>query len=291
MSNSDPQSTRRHFFKVLGVSAASAAALGTSGLFLFDRRALNAQAVGEQEQENSGVSVSGKGINVLLVHGALTDTATWSRVIPSLQGQNYTVLAVQLPLTSLEEDIAVTKQALATLSGPTIVVAHSYGGSVITAAAANVSNVIGLVYIAAFAPAEGESINALFAQYPKTPLLQHVVPSYRTGYVWCDPSWFPQVFAQDLDLAFARELAIGQKPIQPGCFATRSGSPAWKTIPTWYLVSANDHCIDPGSERFMAKRMGAITREVASSHISPLSHPQEVLDLIADATRKGKKLK
>ncbi len=290
MSSINPQSTRRHFFKVLGVSAVSAAALGTPGLFVFDHSSLNAQAADGQEQSNSGVSASGKGVNVLLVHGALTDTSTWSRVIPSLQRQSYKVLAVQLPLTSLEEDIAITKQALATLSGPTIVVAHSYGGAVMTAAAANVANVIGLVYIAAFAPAEGESINALFAHYPATPLLHHIVPSYRTRYVWCDPSWFPQVFAQDLDLAFARELAIGQKPIQPGCFATLSGPPAWKTLPSWYLVSSNDHCIDPRSERFMAKRMGATTREVASSHISPLSHPQEVLELIADATRKGEKL-
>ena len=158
-------------------------------------------------------------------------------------------------------------------------------------AAAQRSNVIGLVYIAAFAPTEGESINALFAQYPATPLLDHIVPSYRTGYVWCDPSWFPQVFAQDLDLPFARELAIAQKPIQPGCFASLSGPPAWKTIPSWYLVSTNDRSIDPRSERFMAKRMGATTCEVPSSHISPLSHPEEVLELIADATRKGKKLR
>ena len=110
---------------------------------------------------------------------------------------------MQLPLTSLEEDIAITRQALATLSGPIIVVGHSYGGTVITGAATNVHNVIGLVYAEALAPAEGESINALFAQYPPTPLLHHVVPSYRQGYVWCDPSWFPQVFAQDLSLDYA----------------------------------------------------------------------------------------
>ncbi len=280
--------TRRHFFKYLGASAASVAALGTSGMFLLDHRPLVAQAAHVQEKPNLTVAKSGKGIHVVLVHGALADASTWSRIIPLLQAQGYTTLAVQLPLTSLEEDIAITQQALATISGPIILVAHSYGGSVITGAATNVANVKALVYAEAFAPAEGESINALFSQYSKTPLLQHVVPSYRKGYVWCDPSWFPQVFAQDLDPAFARELAIAQKPIQPACFATLSGPPAWKKIPSWYLVSTNDRCIDPASERFMAKRMGATTREIASSHISPLSHPQVVFELIVDASHKIK---
>ena len=286
VSNFNPQSTRRHFFKYLGVSAASAVALGTSGTFLFDSPSLIAQAAGVQEQLKSGSTK--KGVNIVLVHGALADASTWSRVVPLLQAQGYNTLAVQLPLTSLAEDIAITQQALATLSGPIILVAHSYGGAVITSAATNVPNVRGLVYAEAFAPKEGESINALFSHYPKTPLLQHVVPSYRTGYVWCDPSWFPQVFAQDLDPAFARELAIAQKPIQPGCFATLAGLPAWKRIPSWYLVSTDDRCIDPASERFMAKRMGATTREIASSHISPLSHPQVVFDLIVDAAHKIK---
>ena len=127
MSHMNSQSTRRRFFQFLGASAASVAALGTPGLLGFDHDPPNAHAAGGQEQSNSHISVSGKGINVLLVHGALADTSTWSRIIPSLQRQNYQALAVQLPLTSLEEDIAVTKQALATLSGPTIVVAHSYG--------------------------------------------------------------------------------------------------------------------------------------------------------------------
>jgi pimeloyl-ACP methyl ester carboxylesterase len=157
---------------------------------------------------------------------------------------------------------------------------------VITGAANNASNVIGLVYAEAFAPVKGESINALFAHYPPTPLLHHVVPSYRKGYVWCDPSWFPQVFAQDLDFAFAKELAVAQKPIQPACFAALAGPPAWKKIPSWYLVSTNDRCIDPRSERFMAKRIGATTREIASSHIAPLSHPHEVVELIVEATKR-----
>lgn len=283
MSGMNPHTNRRHMLKILGVSGLSAAALGTSGL-IYSR----AQATYGQEQAALDGGVSGKGINVLLVHGALADTSTWSRVTPLLQRQQYHVLAVQLPLNSLEEDIAITKQALATLSGPTIVVAHSYGGSVITGAAANATNVIGLVYVAAFAPAEGDTINTLFSQYPKTLLLNHVVASYRTGYVWCDPAWFPQAFAQDLDPALAQALASGQKPIQPGTFGTPSGAPAWKTIPSWYLVSSNDHCIDPRSERDMAKRMGATTREVASSHLSPLSHPGDVVALIADAVRARK---
>ncbi len=286
MSNSNSHSPRRRFMKSVAASAVLAAS-GAVGTFFFHQQSLFAEGPNLQANSQAQSSILGTGINVLLVHGALTDASSWSRVIPLLQAKGYKALAVQLPLTSLEEDIAITRQALATLSGPTIVVGHSYGGAVITSAATNVPNVVGLVYAEAFAPVEGESINTLFAQYPATPLLHHVVPSYRKGYVWCDPSWFPQVFAQDLDLPFARELAITQKPIQPACFAALSGPPAWKKIPSWYLVSTNDHCINPASERFMAKRMGAKTHEIASSHIAPLSHPSEVVELIVEAA-KGK---
>ena len=127
MSNFNPQSTRRHFFKYLGVSAASAVALGTSGTFLFEPRSQVAEAAGVQEQLKSGSSATKKGVTIVLVHGALADASTWSRVVPLLQAQGYNTLAVQLPLTSLAEDIAITQQALATISGPIILVAHSYG--------------------------------------------------------------------------------------------------------------------------------------------------------------------
>ena len=282
MSSTHEGTNRRRFLQYLGVGAASAA-IGASGTLAFDTRGQAAHATAVESPEVAG---NGKGINVLLVHGALADTSTWSLVAPALQQQGYHVLAVQLPLNSVAEDSAITQQALATLSGPTIVVGHSYGGFIITQAARGATNVIGLVYLAAFAPTEGENINTIFGHYPATLLLQHVGPSYRKGYVWCDPAWFPQAFAQDLNPSLARALAVGQKPIDPTTFGTPSGVPAWKSIPSWYLVSSNDHCIDPRSERDMAKRIGATTREVASSHLSPLSHPQDVLALIAEAARK-----
>src|SRR5258708_38441185 len=195
-------------------------------------------------------------------------------VIPLLQAQGYNVLAVQNPLSSLEGDVTVTRQALASLSGPTIVAGHSYGGAVITNAGAGAPNLHSLVYIAAVAPSEGESVMGIARQFPTPPITAHVVPSYRQGYTWVDPAFFPQDFVQDIAVAKARALAAVQKPITPECFMAKSGPPAWKTVPSWYLVSGNDRAINVDSERFMARRIGATTRQIASRHPSPLSHPR-----------------
>ena len=174
----------------------------------------------------------------------------------------------------------MTEQALASLSGPTILVGHSYSGSVISNVGSTVSNLVGLAYVAAFAPEEGESIPSINAHFPAPPLSKYVVPSYRSGFLWIDPAAFPQNFIQDVDVAEARALAVTQKPIAPACFSVPSGFPLWKRVPSWYLVSKYDRAINPDAERFMARRMGTTTREIASSHASPVSHPQEVFDFI-----------
>ena len=131
-------------------------------------------------------------------------------------------------------------------------------------------NVIGLVFATAFAPLPGESIVDLASQYPTPPANQYAVPSYRDGFIWLDPPYFPQVFMQDVKLSEARVAAAIQKPIVPSCFATKVKAAAWQGIPSWFLVSKYDRLINPDLERFMAKRSGATTIEVASSHASPV---------------------
>ena len=193
--------------------------------------------------------------------------------------------AVQLPLTSLEDDIAVTRNALSAQKGPTIVVGHSYGGAVITGAANDAPNVTALVYIAAFRLDEGEDIEVSASRGP--------VPARRgtdtrTSMVSCGSiaRVFAQAFAGD---ATRRKniLAVVQKPLSIKSFAAKSGPPAWKHIPSWYLVSSNDQMIPPQAEEFMAKRMGATVRTVAASHASMVSHPQEVADIIGAAAQAG----
>jgi pimeloyl-ACP methyl ester carboxylesterase len=272
-------STRRTFCKHLGAAAATTFFLGTPTL----------SAHADSHRDATFRHAAGAGINVLLVHGAFVDASSWIGVIPLLQAQGYNVLAVQNALTSFEEDVQVTRQALASFSGPTILVGHSYGGAVITNAGTGASNLHSLVYIAAVAPDEGESVMGIAKRFPTPPLTAHIVPSYRQGYNWVDPAFFPQDFVQDIAVAQARALAVVQKPITPECFTAKSGPPAWKKVPSWYLVSGNDRVINVDSERFMAKRIGATTRQIASSHASPVSHPRAVLEIIVAAAQGAHK--
>lgn len=268
-------STRRTFCKHIGAAVATT--------FFVGAHTFSAHAASHQGGQSR--HAPGTGINVLLVHGAWVDASSWIGVIPLLQAQGYNVLAVQNALTSLEEDVNVTRQALASLTGPTIVVGHSYGGVVITNASTGAPNLHSLVYIAAVAPEEGESVMSIAEQFPTPPITAHVVPSYRQGYNWVDPAFFPQDFVQDIAVAQAQALAVVQKPITPACFTAKSGPPAWKTVPSWYLISGNDRAINVDSERFMARRIGATTRQIASSHASPVSHPQEVFEIIVAAAQ------
>lgn len=276
MSRQGSTTTRREFVKRVGAAAAGAT------LFL-GHNTLSASAESFQEMRPS--HPSGAGINILLVHGAFVDASSWSQVIPLLQGQGFNVLAVQNPNTSLQDDITTTSQAFASLSGPTIMVGHSYGGVVISNVGGSASNLLSLVYISAYAPDTGESVQSINALFPPAPVGKDLTLSYRSGFIWINPPAFPQDFIQDVPLAEGRALAAVEKPLAPACFGAPSGSPTWKKVPSWYLVSTLDRVINPDAERFMAKRMGATTREIGSSHASPVSHPQEVFDLIVAASQ------
>jgi pimeloyl-ACP methyl ester carboxylesterase len=271
--------TRRDFVKSVAATTAAAAFLGESTL----------SAHAESFQEGMQHHVSGAGINILLVHGALVDASSWSSVIQLLQGRGFNALAIQIPLTSVADDVAVTNDGLAYLasnfSGPTILVGHSYGGFVISNAALTGSNVHSLVYIAAYAPDTGESVFSINAKFPPAPVGNSLAASYLPGAIWINPPAFPSVFMPDVDVTEASAIAVSQKPLAPVCFGTPSGTPNWKTVPSWYLVSKNDMVINPDAERFMAKRIGATTREIASSHASPVSHPKAVFDLIVAASQ------
>jgi pimeloyl-ACP methyl ester carboxylesterase len=219
-------------------------------------------------------------MNIVLVHGTYVDGSSWSKVIPILQNAGHKVIAVQLPLHSLADDIATVKRAIDLVGGPVILVGHSYGGFVITNAAYNNTSVKGLVYLAAFAPNEGQSPSN-FIDATKLPKGFLVVDS--GGFVYINPEMFAQAFAQDVDPAQAKVMAAVQKPFNQSILAEKSGPPAWKQLPTWYQISENDRAIPPDVERMFAKQINATTISLPSSHASPLSHPNEVAQLILNA--------
>ena len=218
---------------------------------------------------------------IVLVHGAFADGSSWSKVIPILQRDGYNVIAVQNPLTSLDADVETTKRALAMQTGPVVLVGHSYGGAVITQAAAGNANVKALVYLAAFAPEVGEPIGAFGQQYPAP--LGAALKQDPSGFLYIDPVKFHEVFAADLPVAESNVAAAVQKPIIGSVFGASVTEAAWKTIPSWYLVSQDDKAINPDLERFYAKRMKAKTSEVKASHVAFISHPAVVVRLIEQA--------
>jgi len=223
--------------------------------------------------------------NIVLVHGLWADGSSWSKVIPTLQKAGHRVIAVQLAAHSLADDVATVKRAIDLVGGPTILVAHSFGGFVITQAAYNNQNVTGLVYVSAFAPDEGESaVN--FVPVESLPPGLLVVDS--GGFAYLNPQMFPQAFAQDVNTTEAEILAAVQKPAHQSLFTEKSGPPAWKQLPTWFVVSENDRIIPPDAERMFAQRMNATTISLNSSHASLVSHPNEVAQLILDAARGSK---
>lgn len=220
--------------------------------------------------------------NIVLVHGAWADGSSWSAVIERLQAAGYHVTAPQFPMGDLSGDVARLRQVLAAQDGPTIVAGHSYGGQIMTALGTDAPNVAGLVYIAAFGIDQGESLGALLAQGPVTPALVHLVTDAQ-GYTWLSEDDFVHHFAADVDPARARVMHAVQQALAASAFGTEMGVPAWKSLPTWYLVAADDQAIPPDAERQFASRMGAVTTEVHSSHVAMVSHPDEVAQLIKTA--------
>jgi pimeloyl-ACP methyl ester carboxylesterase len=218
---------------------------------------------------------------IVLVHGAFADGTGWQHVIPILERDGYTVIAVQNPLASLNGDVETTKRVIDALKGTVVVVGHSYGGAVITGATAGNANVKALVYIAAFAPEAGEPIGAFGEKYPSA-LGQALRPD-AAGFVYIDRAQFRDLFARDVSATEASVMAATQKPIIGSAFNQSVEQAAWKTIPSWYMVAQEDRAINPELERFYARRMGAKTTEIKSSHVPFVSHAGEVARLIEQA--------
>ena len=221
-------------------------------------------------------------MNIILVHGAWADASSWSKVIPILQKAGHRVIAVQLSEHSLADDVATVKRAIQLVGGPIVLVGHSYGGEVITNAAYNIPDIKGLVYVAAFAPNEGQSLGD-FVDVKKLPKDLLIIDS--GGFAYINPAMFAGAFAQDVNSTEANIMAVVQKPFNTSIFAEKSGPPAWKQLPTWYQISENDHMIPPDVERMFAKQMNATAISLPSSHASLVSHPNEIAKLILDAAK------
>ena len=232
---------------------------------------------------------SGKGANemsalanVVLVHGAWADGSSWSAVIERLQADGYNVTAPQFPLTALADDVARLRQVLARQNGPTVVAGHSYGGQIMTALGTDAPNVVGLVYIAAFGLDEGESIGALLGQGPPSPALANLDIDQQ-GFAWLPEDDFVHHFAADVDPVKARVMHAVQQPLAGSTLQEVIGVPAWKSLPSWFLVADGDQAIPPDAERQFAGRMGATTVEVPTNHVAMVSHPDDVVNLIKRA--------
>ncbi|MBY5815058.1 alpha/beta hydrolase [Rhizobium leguminosarum] len=222
-----------------------------------------------------------KPVSIALVHGAFVDASGWQLVYNMLSADGYEVLVVQNPTITLDGDVAATKRVIANAKHPVVLVGHSYGGAVITEAGAD-AKVRSLVYIAAFAPAAGESVFDLAtAPTPGEEGAPLLPPS--DGFILVDPAKFPAAFAADVDISTTRFMAAAQVPWGLGAVQTKITSPAWKQKPSYFMVTALDHMVPPSRQRSMAARAGAKVIEIQSSHAVMLSHPKDVVDFITSA--------
>lgn len=222
--------------------------------------------------------------NILLVHGAWADGSSWNKVIPLLQEEGYNVVAAQLHLQSIADDAETTRRAAGALEGPVLLVGHSYGGAVITEAAHLCPNVIGLVYVAAFALDVGESLAILASSSPITPPGAAAFRPDKYGFLWIDRELFSDNFCQDVDKTTAMVMAAVQKPLAVAAFEEKVTDAGWKNLPSWYQVSTEDRMIPPPAEQFMAQRINAkSTISLPAGHASMVSHPVEIADLILSA--------
>jgi pimeloyl-ACP methyl ester carboxylesterase len=229
---------------------------------------------------------------VVLVHGAFADSSSWDAVIQRLQNRGFTVIAAPNELRGVSADAAYVASILATISGPIVLVGHSYGGAVITEAAAGNPNVTALVYINAFQLDQGESLNTISARFPNNDVnadttLVRPFPTATGGGadIYLATPTFREVFAADVPAAKTRLMAAEQRPLAASATGEPSGVATWRTVPSFALVSRQDRAIDPAAERFMAQRAGSFTIEIDSSHVAMISHPAVVTDLIARAAR------
>jgi len=221
--------------------------------------------------------------NVVLVHGAFADGSSWARIIPLLEKSGLNAVAVQNPLTSLDDDLAATRRTIALQDGPVILVGHSWAGVVITEAGID-PKVAGLVYVAAFAPDVGQAVGDLGKDLPPPPGGAELRPG-PDGYLTMTTKGVMENFAPDLPVADRKLIAATQGATNGAVFGAKVANAAWKTKPTFYVVAANDRMIQPDLERKFAKTMNAKTITLPSSHVPMLSHPSEVAKLIIEAAK------
>src|SRR2546429_911478 len=241
---------------------------------------------GYQEVFMSQATADGGVKNVVLVHGGFVDGSGWQGVYETLKKDGYAVSIVQNPTISLADDVAVTKRILAAQNGPVILVGHSYGGVVITEAG-NDPKVAGLVYIAAFAPDKGESVSALIKDPPPGAPVPPILPP-QDGYLFLDKAKFASSFAADVSPDLAEFMADSQVPWGVEALSGAISQPAWKTKPSWYLVSTDDKMIPPDAQRAMSKRAGSTVVEVKGSHAIYVSQPRAVAALVEQAAKSVK---
>lgn len=221
--------------------------------------------------------------NIVLVHGGFVDGSGWEAVYRILRKDGFRVSIVQNPTLTLADDVKVTRRVLAAQNGPVILVGHSYGGAVITEAG-NDPKVVGLVYIAAFAPDVGESVSSLIKDPPPGAPVPPILPP-EDGFLFLDKAKFPASFAGDVDPEKAAFMADAQVPWGVEALSGSISQPAWKSKPSWYLVATDDHMIPPPAQRIMSKRAGSTVVEVAGSHAIYVSQPAAVASLIAKAAK------
>ena len=222
-------------------------------------------------------------ITAVVVHGAWADGSSWKDVILGLEREGLRVVAAPIPLTSLSDDIAALKRAIARTEGPVILAGHAYAGAVI--AGMNDERLRALVYIAALAPDEGETVAQVFYRDEPHPQAPHLAPD-ADGFIWMPDDGFKNAFAQH---ATADQIALSaavQRPIALKCIQEPAPTPAWRSKPSWYLIAEEDRMINPKTQHFMAERMGATTRSFALDHTPLLSAPQKVVDFITEAKQR-----
>lgn len=219
-------------------------------------------------------------VNVILVHGAWADGSSWSRVIVPLQERGLKVVAAPLPLTSLSDDVSTLERVIERTDGPLVLVAHAYAGAVISSCRSE--RVKALVFVAALAPDEGETVADVFYRKPPDAQAPHLAPDAH-GFIWMPPEAFASAFAPDASADVISVLAAIQRPIALACIQEPLKAPAWRWTPSWFLIAERDHMINVETQRLTAKRMGAKIRSHAVDHAPLLTAPELVSSIISEA--------